>query len=117
VDRELGFHVSRTMFDAYNRYVLAYCAAAPDRLRAVVQLHGAEPYWSVRQLEDVGSDPALAAVTLHLPPRIAPDARDFQPIWRAIEELGLPVLHRPGIGSPVWTPTRLVSHLVLGGVL
>jgi hypothetical protein len=117
VDFTLGSHVTRTIFDAYNRYVLGYCAAAPDRLQAVIQLHGAEPYWSVRQLEDVGGQPGAAAVTVHLPPKIAPDARDFGPIWRAIEEVGLPVVHRPGAGSPVWSPTRCLTHLVLGGVL
>jgi predicted TIM-barrel fold metal-dependent hydrolase len=117
LDVPLGPEVSRTIFDAYNRYVSSYCEAAPDRLKSVLQLHGHEPYWSVGQLEEMAGYASTAAVTLHLPAKIVPDSPHFTPIWDAIEQSGLPLLHRPGAGTPWWTPQRLLSYLALSGVL
>jgi len=38
---------------AYNRYILSYCAYAPDRLKAVLQVHAGEPHWSAREIEEL----------------------------------------------------------------
>ncbi|MEY2535949.1 MAG: aminocarboxymuconate-semialdehyde decarboxylase [bacterium] len=117
VDAALGSAVTRTILAAYNRYATTYCSAAPDRLKAVLQIHGGEPHWSARQLEDLGDDACVAGVTAYLPARIAPDSRNFEPIWRALESSGLPLVHRPGAGTTAWTPQRLLSYLTLSGVL
>lgn len=107
----MGSALSRTLFDAYNIYAAAYCAAAPERLKAVLQLHGEEPYWSEEQLDAAAEHRTAAAVTVHLPPKIVPDSPYFSPIWRALERSGLPLVHRPGTGSPWWTPPRFLSYL------
>jgi predicted TIM-barrel fold metal-dependent hydrolase len=117
VDGPLGSEVTRTVLDAYNRYLLLYCAVAPDRLKAVVQLHGHEPHWSAQQLEETADDDAAVALTLHLPPKIVPDSPYFAPIWQAVERAGLPLLHRPSAGTSWWTPQRLLSYLALTGIL
>jgi predicted TIM-barrel fold metal-dependent hydrolase len=117
LDVALGSEISRTIFDAYNRYVSSYCDARPDRLKSVLQLHGHEPYWSVGQLEEMAEHASTAAVTLHLPAKIVPDSPHFTPIWEAIERADLPLLHRPGAGTPWWTPQRMLSYLALSGVL
>lgn len=101
---------------AYNRYLLAYCEAAPERLKSVVQVYGGEPHWSAREIHDLASDPSVAAVTIYLPVRVSPDDRNFAPIWQALEETGLPLLHRPGCATQVWTPPRLASYLVIAGI-
>lgn len=117
VDEGIGSHVSRMLFDAYNRYALRYCSAAPERLRAVVQLHGHEPHWSADQLDEMAQDDCVAAFSLRLLPRIAPDSPHFAPIWRAIERTGLPLLHRPSEGTVWWTPRRMLSYLAQTGIL
>lgn len=117
VDGPLGTEVTRTLLDAYNRYLLLYCSVAPDRLKAAIQLHGHEPHWSAQQLDEVRADDAVAAVTVHLPPKIVPDSPYFAPIWQAVERAGLPLLHRPSAGTSWWTPQRLLSYLALTGIL
>lgn len=105
------------VFGAYNRYILDYCSTAPDRLKAVLQVQGAEPSWTAREIRDLADDPAVAAVSICMPVKIAPDARNFQPIWEALEATGLPVLHRSTFCARVWSPQRLVAYLHLTGVL
>lgn len=105
------------VFGAYNEYVLDYCSVAPDRLKAVLQVQGAEPSWTAREIHDRADDPAVAAVSICMPVKIAPDARNFQPIWEALEATGLPVLHRSSFCARVWSPQRLVAYLHLTGVL
>jgi hypothetical protein len=117
VDDAIGSHVSRMLLDAYNRYVVGYCEPAPHRLRAVVQLHGHEPHWSADQLVGASASPAVAACSVRLAPRIAPDSRHFAPIWQAMERTEMPLLHRPTSDSPSWTPRRLLSYLASTGIL
>ncbi len=117
VDEAIGSHVSRMVFDAYNRYAIRYCSAAPERLKAVVQLHGHEPHWSADQLDEMAQDDSVVAFSLRLLPRIAPDSPYFAPIWHAIERTGLPLLHRPSGGTSWWTPRRTLSYLALTGIL
>jgi hypothetical protein len=102
---------------AYNRYILSYCAYAPDRLKAVLQVHAGEPHWSAREIEELAGDPSVAAVSVCMPVKIAPDERNFRPIWTALEAAGLPLLHRPAFSARVWTPNRLLNYLSLSGVL
>ncbi len=117
VDDTIGSHVSRMLLDAYNRYAIRYCAAAPERLGAVVQLHGHEPHWSADQLDELAQADSVVAFSLRLLPRIAPDSPYFAPIWQAIERTGLPLLHRPSEATSWWTPRRLLSYLALTGIL
>jgi predicted TIM-barrel fold metal-dependent hydrolase len=117
VDDHIGSQVTRMVLDAYNRYVISYCAAAPNRLKAVVQLHGHEPHWSGDQLEEMAEAESVAAFTLRLLPKIAPDSPYFTPIWRAVAQTGLPLLHRPLAGMAWWTPRRLLSYLSQTGIL
>jgi hypothetical protein len=97
--------------------VLDYCGVAPYRLRAVIQVHGGEPYWAAREIRDLASEAAVAAVSVSLPVRIAPDERNFDPIWAALDATGLPLLHRPTFCARVWTPQRLLRYLSATGVL
>lgn len=117
VDDAIGPHVTRMLLDAYNRYLLGYCETAPERLLAVLQLHGHEPHWSADQLDELSQSRAAAAFSLRLLPRIAPDSPYFAPIWRAIDRTWLPLLHRPTAGTSWWTPPRLLSYLSQTGIL
>ena len=114
---ELGSALAVGMFGAYNQYVLAYCRAGAGRLKAAIQVHGAEPHWAAREIRDLAAAAEVAAVTVHLPVRLAPDDRNFRPIWEALVETDLPLLHRPSCGAKVWSPDRLLAYLVHSGVI
>jgi predicted TIM-barrel fold metal-dependent hydrolase len=105
------------VFGAYNNYVTDYCEADPRRLKAVLHVHGVEPHWSAREIRDFAENPSVAAVSICLPVRISPEERNFSPIWEALEETGLPVLHRQSFSAAVWSPSRLLNYLRLTGVL
>jgi predicted TIM-barrel fold metal-dependent hydrolase len=105
------------VFGAYNRYVTTYCEAAPERLKAIVQVHGGEPTWSAREIRELADDPSVAGVAICLPVKLAPDAEAFRPIWEAVAEAGLPVVQRPGFAAAIWTPRRFLSYLRQSGLL
>jgi len=115
--RDLPSNIAAGVLGAYNRYLLDYCGAAPHRLRAVIQVHGGEAPWSAREIRDLADEPAVAAVSVCLPVKIAPDERNFNPIWAALEATGLPLLHRQSFCARVWTPQRLIAYLGATGVL
>lgn len=105
------------MLGAYNLYATTYCEADPARLKAVLQVHGGEPQWSAKEILAFGADPAVAAVTVFLPIKLAPDSPNFAQIWEALEETGLPLYFRPAVAARAWTPQRLLTYLSLSGVL
>lgn len=105
------------MLGAYNRYLTTYCEADPARLKAVIQVHGSEPQWSANEIIELAADPAVAAVTVFLPIKVAPDSSSFAQIWGALEETGLPLICRPEVAIRAWTPQRLLTYLDLSDVL
>lgn len=105
------------VFGAYNRYLLDYCGAHPQRLGAVLQLHGSEPRWSAEEVAELRREPSVRAVSLCIAVRISPEDRRFDPVWEALEQSGLPLLHRPALCARVWSPGRLVAYLRAAGVL
>src|SRR3954470_22635811 len=121
---------------AYNDYLAGYCAAAPDRLRAVAMLPMQDPRAAADELRRTVGD--LGFVAGVLPPHhqngTTLDDASLEPIWRAAEELDVPIcIHTIGIQiSPLaplahtkvmreaygGVPSMLaLGSLVLGGVL
>jgi hypothetical protein len=113
----LPSNLAAGVFAAYNRYVVDYCAVAPSQLGAVLQLHGSEPTWSAQEVEELCHEPSIRAASICLPVRIAPDQRQFDRLWDALERAGLPLLHRPSFCSRIWSPARLLAYLRGSGVL
>ena len=62
-------------------------------------------------------EPSVRAVSLCLAVRIAPDDRQFDPLWEALQDADLPLLHRPSFCARVWSPGRLLAYLHGSGVL
>lgn len=113
----LASNVAAGVLGAYNRYITTYCEAAPDRLKAVMQVHGGEPHWSAREIRELAEDPSVAGISICLPVKLAPDEQNYRPIWEAVQETGLPVVQRPGFAAAIWSPRRLLSYLRQTGVL
>jgi len=105
------------LLSAYNRYIVAHCRDHPDRLGAVLQLHGSEPRFSEQEVAELRGEASVRAVSLCLSVKISPDDRRFDPLWAALEQAGLPLLHRPSLCARIWSPGRLLAYLRGAGVL
>ncbi|MEX2558206.1 MAG: amidohydrolase family protein [Actinomycetota bacterium] len=133
----LDASLSVELLGAYNRYIAWYCEADPDRLKASIQVSGADPEWSAGEVKRWSNERCVAAVTVNLPQDLPVDDPDLHPIWSAMDEADLPMLHHsfffeppyfPGYrdiwGNAVaaraaahpWGAQRLVAYLVLSGL-
>jgi hypothetical protein len=119
IDAVLGLpsNLGAGVFGAYNRYIAAYCRSHPTRLGAVLQLHGSEPRWSAHEVAELRGERCVRAVSVCLPVRISPEDGNFDPLWDALEEADLPLLHRPALCARIWSPGRLLAYLRGAGVL
>lgn len=113
----LPTNLAAGVLGAYNRYVTTYCEDTPERLKAILQVHGGEPTWSAREIRELAADPSVAGVAICLPVKLAPDAEAFRTIWDAVRDSGLPVVLRPGFAAAIWTPRRFLSYLRQSGLL
>ncbi|HWF34969.1 MAG TPA: hypothetical protein VG295_06345 [Solirubrobacteraceae bacterium] len=114
---QLPANLGAGVFAAYNRYITAYTSAHPHRLGAVLQLHGSEPRWSAHEVAELRGEPSVRAVSVCLPVRISPEDGHFDPLWTALEDADLPLLHRPALCARIWSPARLLAYLESSGVL
>jgi hypothetical protein len=105
------------LLSAYNRYIVVHCRDHPHRLGAVLQLHGSEPRFSEQEVSELRGEESVRAVSLCLSVKISPDDRRFDPLWAALEQADLPLLHRPSLCARIWTPGRLLAYLRGAGVL
>jgi len=133
LDVELALEV----YAAYHRYLEAYCTIAPDRLKATVLVSGADPERGAEVIHQQAAQPYVAAVTVVLPEGLPVDDPRLDPIWTAMGEHDLPLLHHsffyeppyfPGYrdiwGNVViaraaahpWGAERLTAHLILSGM-
>lgn len=122
---------------AHNRWLVEWCAQAPDRVAGVGQIF-------VNNLDDAIADVRFAAENgLRggiLLPGLPPDAPWFEPyysphydpLWKACEEYGVIINQHAGTGTPdygnypasaiIWLAEtaffsrRALSHLIAGGV-
>jgi predicted TIM-barrel fold metal-dependent hydrolase len=129
--------LSVELLAAYNRYIVAYCSADPARLKAVVQVAGADPEWSAREIRRLAEEDGVGAVTVCLAQDVPVDDPDLDPIWEALDDADLPLLHHsffieppyfPGYrdiwGNAIvaraaahpWGAQRLVAYLILAGL-
>jgi predicted TIM-barrel fold metal-dependent hydrolase len=115
--RGLASNMAAGVFGAYNRYAIQYSDADPARLKVVLQLHGLEPQWAGEEIRELAAEPSVVAVSIALPVKLAPESSAFAPIWQALEETGLPLLHRASFSSPVWTPPYLLTYFMYAGIL
>jgi predicted TIM-barrel fold metal-dependent hydrolase len=114
--KALPSNLAAGVLASYNQFILSYCERTPDRLKAVLQVHAAEPHWSAKEIEELAGDPTVAAISICLPVRLAPD-NGLEPIWAAIDASGLPLVQRRSFASNVWSADRYLAHIQEAGVL
>jgi hypothetical protein len=92
------------MHAAYNRYIGDYCSADLDRLKATMLVLASDPEWAAREIKAYAAEPWVVAVTVVLPEGLPIDDPDLHPIWRAMVENDLPILHHSFFYEPPYFP-------------
>ncbi len=133
----LDLELALEIYGAYHRYLDTYCSADPARLKATVLVSGADPERGAATIREQSTGPHVAAVTVVLPEGLPVDDPSLAPIWQALNDLDLPLLHHsffyeppyfPGYrdiwGNVViaraaahpWGAERLTAYLILSGL-
>jgi predicted TIM-barrel fold metal-dependent hydrolase len=134
----LDVELSWELCDAYGRYIVDYCAADPDRLKATILVNAADPQRAATAVKQLAAEKCVAAVTVLLPEGLPVDDPSLAPIWTAMGDEDLPMLHHSFFYEPPyfpgyrdvwdnvvvaraaahpWGAQRLVAYLVLSGML
>jgi predicted TIM-barrel fold metal-dependent hydrolase len=122
---------------AHNRWLAAFCAAAPGQRAGVAQINLHDIEASVAEIRRAHDAGLRGGVLLPgTPPGSdVPQLFDpcYEPLWQVCEELGMPLNHHTGSASPPMGPTdvdavifllevswfahRALTHLIVGGAL
>jgi predicted TIM-barrel fold metal-dependent hydrolase len=99
---------------AYNRWLVDFCSAAPGRLcgQAMVPFDGVD-----QAVQDVywAKEHGLGGILM---PPLYPGSKFFfdpalDPIWAAVQEVGLPLSQHGGTGAPNYQPQGFSAFMIL----
>ena len=134
----LDLDLARGLYDAYHRYQADFCSADSRRLKGLVLVPGADPDYAVRAIKALAGEDWVAAAWPLLPEGLPVDDPDLDPIWAAMDEADLPILHHSFFYEPpyfpgyrdiwdnpvvartaahVWGAQRLISYILISGML
>ncbi len=92
------------LYGAYHRYLQDYCSVAPGRLKGSILAAGVDPVWSAARIRELAKEPWVAAVIPVLPEGMPIDDPALNPIWEAMNEADLPILHHSFFYEPPYFP-------------
>ncbi len=92
------------LYGAYHRYLKDYCSVAPSRLKGSILAAGVDPQWSAARIRELANEPWVAAVIPVLPEGMPLDDPALNPIWEAMDEADLPILHHSFFYEPPYFP-------------
>jgi predicted TIM-barrel fold metal-dependent hydrolase len=125
------------LYAAYHRYLSWFCSTDTNRLKATMLAPAADPEWAAAEIARYADEPWVGAVTVLLPQGVPVDDPDLHPIWRAMGDADLPLLHHSFFYEPPyfpgyrdmwdnlvaaraaahpWGAQRLVAYLILSGL-
>lgn len=100
----LDWPLVREMYEAYHRYLDDYCGADPDRLKAAIMAPTIDPEWAAATIRELSDRPWAVAVTPALTPGLPIDDPVLSPIWEAMDEADLGILHHSFFYEPPYFP-------------
>ena len=133
----LELPMAKEIWEAYHRFIGWYCDHDPSRLKATIFVTGADPEWSVATIKALQNEKWVASVTIVLPQGMPVDDDRLDPIWTAMGDADLPILHHSFFYEPPyfpgyrdiwdniviaraaahpWGAERLVGYLTLSGL-
>jgi hypothetical protein len=92
------------LYSSYHRYLSDYCSVAPGRLKGSILAAGVDPQWSAARIRELAKEPWVAAVIPVLPEGMPLDDPHLNPIWEAMDETDLPILHHSFFYEPPYFP-------------
>src|SRR5918995_3697570 len=92
------------LYASYHRYIVDYCSADPSRLKATILAPAADPAWAAAEVRRLADERCVAAVTVVLPEGMPVDDPDLHPIWAAMGDADLPLLHHSFFYEPPYFP-------------
>jgi predicted TIM-barrel fold metal-dependent hydrolase len=134
----LEVRLAAGLYDAYHRYMADYCSADPRRLKGLILAQGADPQRAAATIRALAQEEWVAAVWPILPEGLPIDDPDLAPIWEAMNEYDLPLVHHSFFYEPpyfpgyrdiwgngavartaahVWGAERLLAYVLISGML
>jgi predicted TIM-barrel fold metal-dependent hydrolase len=89
---------------AYTRFLNDFCGRDPHRLKAVIPVNPYAVEESVAEIKRWGDTQWMVGVYPIMYNDTPMDHPDLEPIWRAVDELGLAVIHHSHYGGPPHFP-------------
>jgi predicted TIM-barrel fold metal-dependent hydrolase len=134
----LDNEIATELYDSYHRYLDEYCSVDPDRLKGCLLVAGQDLDWSLRALKEYADKPWAAAVIVILPEGLPVDDPALRPIFAAMNDADLPIMHHSFFYEPPyfpgyrdvwgnlaiaraaahpWGAQRLLAYVLLSGML
>lgn len=130
--------LAKGLYRAYHEYQADFCSADSRRLKGLILAPAADPQWAARAIRKLGGEDWVSAVWPLIPEGLPVDDPDLAPIWEAMDEFDLPLLHHSFFYEPpyfpgyrdiwdnpvvartaahVWGAQRLISYVLISGML
>lgn len=134
----LELELSKRLHEAYHRYLDDYTSADTRRLKAVVLAHAGDPAYAAKQITELAARDFVAGVWIVLPEGLPVDDPDLDPIFAAMNDADLPIVHHsffyeapyfPGYrdvwgnaafartAAHPWGAQRLLGYVMISGLL
>jgi uncharacterized protein len=126
------------LYDSYHNYMTEYCSPDTKRLKGMLIAPAADVGWAVSEIKRRGKEDWVSCVWPVLPEGIPIDDPELDPIWAAMNELDLPIMHHSFFYEPPyfpgyrdiwgnaaiartaahpWGAQRLLAYVIAGGLL
>jgi predicted TIM-barrel fold metal-dependent hydrolase len=92
------------LYEAYARYMWDFCSPDTSRLKSALIVTAADPEWSAKHIKNNAAQPSLSSVMVALPQGVPIDDPDLEPIWAAMADADLPILHHSFFYEPPYFP-------------
>jgi predicted TIM-barrel fold metal-dependent hydrolase len=92
------------LMQAYNRYLNDFCGKHPHRLKALLPVFPNATEECVEEIKRWGPSPWAVGVYVQMRNDTPMDHPDMEPIWKAVDDLGLVVVHHSNYVSPPYFP-------------
>ena len=100
----LDVEMANEIHDAYRRYIGEYCGADPQRLKATVPVLAADPERAADVVRQAAKEQWVAAITPVLPEGLPIDDPVLDPMWAAMNDADLPIMHHSFFYEPPYFP-------------
>ena len=96
--------LAQGLYRAYHRYMADYSHKYPDRIKSSIQVNAHDVEWAVSEVQAMANEKWASAVWVHLPAGTPVDHPKLEPLWAAMNEADLPLIHHSFFMEPPYFP-------------